>query len=631
MGRRKKEPLAPDAQQTPFWSDDITKPFARTLPLPIPIDTVHPESTCRVLNKAWFTTVSSQLAPFPPSSEIHDLVVASVSKPEEQQHKSKRARLEVDVTSARARQSKEQPHAVRNRRLRVYPTSSQHTTLRSWQAVYRWTYNRCVEHDRRRFTHDQPWSDISDFRKLFENNDAIVEMVRDDKLSSEFALRIIAVGAEVRDAAIDDYVISRKIELEKNKVDPSHIFRFTFISCRDNCSLTFPSHYWTREPNSIYGANQLDKDLVAVSAAVAASDAEDIDTIWPSNRARANAERLAAIADAQADARAAEELAIADGKKAVNKSRRDLIYHAKRNGLPIPPQLKFTANPDGLLISYLRRSDVLRMRPRNRTPEEWDAIVPAEMPMAYLLTRTRRGRYYLQVPKYVPAAAEPCAPPHSVCSIDPGVRTPFTVYGAEGVATEIGCSEDNERLLQALKRADRIQRKLHKTRNKLKPHTEPGWQEHNAEERKQKKGARRDLRRAYLATLERVRERVRDMHNRTATWLCQTYRVILIPVFETQRLVASRCLSKQTKRLLLRMAHFEFRQTLIAKAALYPDCKVIVVDEQYTSQTCGVCGHLHKTSDKVYKCTRSGCGFVADRDINGARNILLRYLSLHCV
>jgi hypothetical protein len=496
--------------------------------------------------------------------------------------------------------------------------------------VYRWIYNRCVERDRLRYTNKDSWFDVSDFRALFESNDAIIEMVRDAQLSAEFAQRIISVGAEVRDAAIDDYVTCRKIEMEKNKADPAHVFRFTFASCRDNCSLTFPSHYWTREPTSIYGANQHDKDLIAISASVAASEAEDRLNNSPSNRKHLTASRLAIIADVQANARAAEENAIREGKRAVAKTRLALTEQAKRDGLPIPPQLRSTANPKGLLVSYLRRSDVLRMRPKNYTQEQWEAIVPAEMPMAYLLTRTRRGRFYLQIPTYVPVIAESLLASESVASIDPGVRTPFTVYGADGSVNEIGSSSDNNRLLQALKRADRIQHKLHKTRNKLKPHTEPGWAEFNAAERKQKKDARRNLRRAYLATLERVRERIRDMHNRTATWLCQSYRVILIPIFETQRLVSSLYLSKQTKRLMMRLAHFQFRKTLLAKAALYPNCKVVVVDEQHTSQTCGECGHLHKTSDKVYTCTRPGCGFVADRDINGARNILLRYLTLHC-
>ena len=117
------------------------------------------------------------------------------------------------------------------------------------------------------------------------------------------------------------------------------------------------------------------------------------------------------------------------------------------------------------------------------------------------------------------------------------------------------------------------------------------------------------------------------------------------------------------------------RQTLKAKAELHPGVTVIEVDEPYTSQvrfaalpsfihlfswgvffdavavadclcwrvkiwdevvlmelmrdrqTCGLCGSLFKTSEKIYECHNSACDYVADRDFNGARNILLRYLT----
>ena len=48
------------------------------------------------------------------------------------------------------------------------------------------------------------------------------------------------------------------------------------------------------------------------------------------------------------------------------------------------------------------------------------------------------------------------------------------------------------------------------------------------------------------------------------------------------------------------------------------------VSEAYTTKTCGHCGSIHKTigSNKVYNC--NNCSTRIDRDINGARNILIR-------
>ena len=58
---------------------------------------------------------------------------------------------------------------------------------------------------------------------------------------------------------------------------------------------------------------------------------------------------------------------------------------------------------------------------------------------------------------------------------------------------------------------------------------------------------------------------------------------------------------------------------------------LFLVDESYTSATCGICGKLKRRgelgSNKTYRCNGvSGCGIVIDRDVNGARNILIKNL-----
>ena len=49
-----------------------------------------------------------------------------------------------------------------------------------------------------------------------------------------------------------------------------------------------------------------------------------------------------------------------------------------------------------------------------------------------------------------------------------------------------------------------------------------------------------------------------------------------------------------------------------------------LVDPSYTSQTCNLCGHVDRKSrqGQSFRCT--GCGHVADADINAARNVLHR-------
>jgi transposase len=64
------------------------------------------------------------------------------------------------------------------------------------------------------------------------------------------------------------------------------------------------------------------------------------------------------------------------------------------------------------------------------------------------------------------------------------------------------------------------------------------------------------------------------------------------------------------------------------KAREYPNCRVIICGEEYTSQTCSECGYLHRKigGSKKFKCP--GCNQESDRDFNAARNILLKNMIL---
>jgi putative transposase len=55
--------------------------------------------------------------------------------------------------------------------------------------------------------------------------------------------------------------------------------------------------------------------------------------------------------------------------------------------------------------------------------------------------------------------------------------------------------------------------------------------------------------------------------------------------------------------------------------------KLIIVDESYTSCTCGQCGHINNIKgNEVFKCSK--CYLKIDRDAGGSRNILLKNLKL---
>ncbi len=72
-------------------------------------------------------------------------------------------------------------------------------------------------------------------------------------------------------------------------------------------------------------------------------------------------------------------------------------------------------------------------------------------------------------------------------------------------------------------------------------------------------------------------------------------------------------------------AQFRFKQTL-KFPVLKRGCTVMDVTEEYTSNTCTKCGHIHVKlgSSKKFKCP--SCGHRLPRDGNGALGIFLKAL-----
>ncbi len=235
--------------------------------------------------------------------------------------------------------------------------------------------------------------------------------------------------------------------------------------------------------------------------------------------------------------------------------------------------------------------------------------LPDKVETAVRFVKDRLGRYFIVIPIQVEKKSENKAPstPESIVSLDPGVRTFQTTYDAAGMVTEWG-KGDMSKIFLLCRRADKAQ---------------SSWQS--------KRGSkRRGAKRAWWRLLDKIKYKVKEIHRKMAVWLCENYKVILIPRFETSKMVrrAGRKIRSVTARQMMTWSHYGFRELLKTKAELYPWVNVIECEEPYTSKTCGCCGELNNTlgGSKIFKCAK--CGYVADRDANGARNILLRYLTV---
>lgn len=213
------------------------------------------------------------------------------------------------------------------------------------------------------------------------------------------------------------------------------------------------------------------------------------------------------------------------------------------------------------------------------------------------------NKYYLLIPKERKTTYK--NPEYETISLDPGVRTFQTYYTPNGFCGKIGNNLTN-RLYKLFEKTDLFNSLTTKTKNKTKQHV---------------KSRAKSL-------ITKVKNIVNDLHWKTSSFLIKNFQNIIIPKLDVKKLVnkKQRNISKKTSRLMLSLRHCNFIDKLKYKCDEYQR-NLIIVDECYTSKTCGRCGYIdhHLGSSKIYKCLR--CSLEIDRDYNGARNILLKYLT----
>lgn len=215
-----------------------------------------------------------------------------------------------------------------------------------------------------------------------------------------------------------------------------------------------------------------------------------------------------------------------------------------------------------------------------------------------------RGAYYF-IFSLTKDAIEPVQPKYSIVSLDPGVRTFQTCYSPSGIAFKTSVEQQN-----TLKELNAKLEQLISARDQS---TNPVQYR-----RRRKKCLKVERKKSNIAG---------NIRNQLGTYLTQNYGTILIPEFSTSQLQRNPDLSSITKKTMTDMSHYKFRMKL-ADLCKRDGRELQIVEEHYTSQTCGKCGATKKIGkDAVYTCNK--CSYIMDRDMNGARNILLKYITEH--
>ena len=198
----------------------------------------------------------------------------------------------------------------------------------------------------------------------------------------------------------------------------------------------------------------------------------------------------------------------------------------------------------------------------------------------------RDGKFTLFVP--TDKAKKECTRTIQCCSLDPGMRTFQTVYCNDGTTYQIA-NNAGDKIKPLIASLDKDSKAKYKKRIRAK-----------------------------------IKHIVDDLHWKTANTLCKLSDTIMIGNMSTIGIVRGNTLSKETKRFTVALSHYTFRMRLRAKCEEY-GVTFMDVDESYTSKTCGQCGALNDKlgASKLFTCN---CGFSIDRDINGARNIMIKHM-----
>jgi transposase len=232
------------------------------------------------------------------------------------------------------------------------------------------------------------------------------------------------------------------------------------------------------------------------------------------------------------------------------------------------------------------------------------------------------GKMYLMVTELVRVVARrKVVSPHSACAIDPGIRKFMTVYSPEGQVDVLGGN------------STKVLNKLHRRISKTKAKSEASYLLCSDAKRD---GASHQIKRRLRATLtKRTRtyrsaetkavNTIKDLHYKTAHFICQTYNTILYPYFNAQAIVQGK-LDPGVKRRANTLSFFKFAQRLVQTSTFYSGTVVYRGSEAYTSRQCGRCGHHNDKLGGKETFTCKECSATLDRDVHGARNIFLRNL-----
>ena len=221
------------------------------------------------------------------------------------------------------------------------------------------------------------------------------------------------------------------------------------------------------------------------------------------------------------------------------------------------------------------------------------------------------NKYYLFIPEAVPKEHIDETTRKQFGVWDPGARK-FVTGGGDGILVKIGEGFD-DKLTSLINRGEKLDYIINNDSNV-----------HESPKSKYKLRQKRINNKKKCEA--KIHNNVNELHWKVANFMTNNFNNILMGNMSVSSIVSNTgTLNKTTKKVMLKMRFFEFKQKLQNR------CKrrnvgYVEVNERYTSKLCSVCGNLNSKlgGSEIFECPQ--CKLQIDRDINGFRNILIRHL-----
>ncbi len=186
---------------------------------------------------------------------------------------------------------------------------------------------------------------------------------------------------------------------------------------------------------------------------------------------------------------------------------------------------------------------------------------------------------------------------NQIISLDPGVNKFQSFYTPDKYCGELGNNLLKTKLNKILKKIDKLKSVSSQIKNKKK------------------------INNKCYKLITKVKNIINDFQWKISAFLTKNYKNLLLPSFNTKKMKST--LDSKTNRFIDIYSHYKFKKKIFYQCEKY-GTNLKIVDESYTTKTCGNCGCMNHFVGRsnVFWCPY--CKIELERDYQAARNILLK-------